>query len=140
MKNWNLNKGETVRRKDFHKTFGGSGQGGINPSNKTPNIFIFSNHDEGQQHGYLDRWDGDFFLYVGEGQTGNQKMIRGNKAILNHVEEGRSIRLFWGSRGEVEYGGEFEIDHIEPWTTEQATSKEGKLRNVILFRLREVAK
>ena len=34
MKNWNLSKGETVRRKDFHKTFGGSGQGGINPSTK----------------------------------------------------------------------------------------------------------
>ena len=64
-------------------------------------------------------------------------MIRGNKAILNHIEDGRSIRLFWGSRGEVEYGGEFEIDHIDPWTTEQATSTESKMRDVIVFRLRE---
>jgi hypothetical protein len=140
MSNWILNKGETVRRKDFHKEFGGSGQGGINPSKKTPNIFIFTNRQEGEQHGYLDRWDGEFFLYVGEGQTGNQRMIRGNKAIFNHCEDGRSIRLFWGSRGEVEYGGEFELDHIEPWTTEQATSTDGVMRNVILFRLHELQK
>jgi hypothetical protein len=135
-----MNKGETIRRKDLHKVFGGSGQGGINPSNKTPNVFIFTSRSEGEQHGYLDRWAGEFFLYVGEGQSGDQQMIRGNKSIRNHVEDGRSIRLFWGSRGEVEYGGEFEIDHIEPWTTEQATSINGSMRNVIVFRLREITK
>jgi len=135
---WHLTKGETILRKNLHKKFGGSGQGGINPSSKTPNVIIFSDHDVGNEHGYADRWEGDLFLYVGEGQTGDQEMKRGNKAILQHVEDGRSIRLFWGCRGEVTYGGEFEIDHIEPWTTEKRPATGGgPMRNVIVFRLKE---
>ena len=135
---WELSKGETIRRKDLHRRFGGGGQGGISPSRRSPNIFIFSDPAAGEQHGYHDRWDGKVFLYIGEGQSGDQQMVRGNKAILMHVEDRRSIRLFWGCRGEVTYGGEFEIDHIEPWLTERATSLEGKTRNVIVFRLREI--
>ncbi len=134
---WNLKKGETIRRKDLHAKFGGGGQGGISPSRRSPNVFIFSDPDTGEQHGYHDRWSGDTFLYVGEGQIGDQRMIRGNKAILNHVADGKSIRLFWGCRGEVTYAGEFEIDHVDPWGTERATSIEGKTRNVIVFRLLE---
>jgi hypothetical protein len=58
---------------------------------------------------------------------------------LQHVQDGRSIRLFWGCSGEVTYAGEFEIDHIEPWFTERAPETGGgPERNVIVFRLREV--
>ena len=138
MSSWNLTKGETVVRKALHQKYGGSGQGGINPSNKTPNVFIFSDHHVGNEHGYADRWEGDIFLYIGEGQSGDQVMKRGNKSILNHVEDGRAIRLFWGCRGEVSYGGEFEIDHLEPWTTEvRPGTGGGAPRNVIVFRLIE---
>ena len=135
---WTLKKGDTIRRTLLHKQFGGGGQGGISPCRRSPNILIFSDYTEGEQHGYLDRWEGDTFLYVGEGQVGDQQMIRGNKAILEHVEDGRPIRLFWGCRGEVTYGGEFRIDKDTPWSTEKATSKSGKMRNVIVFHLREV--
>jgi hypothetical protein len=138
MKPWTLKKGETILRKQLHKEFGGGGQGGISPSRQSPNIFIFSDRHAGEQHGYLDRWEGDVYLYIGEGQSGDQQMKKGNKAILQHVEDGRSIRLFHGCRGEVEYAGKFEIDHLEPWTTERAVSRSGGMRNVIVFRLREV--
>ena len=138
MKPWTLKKGETILRKQLHKEFGGGGQGGISPSRQSPNILIFSDRHAGEQHGYLDRWDGDVYLYIGEGQSGDQEMKKGNKAILQHVEDGRSIRLFHGCRGEVEYAGEFEIDHLEPWTTERAVSRSGGMRNVIVFRLLEV--
>ena len=137
MDKWHLNKGETILRKSLHQMYGGGGQGGISPSSKSPNLFVFSDHDAGVKHGYADRWDGDLFLYIGEGQVGDQKMTRGNKAILNHVEETRSIRLFWGSSGEVTYGGKFEIDDLEPWTVERRPSTDGPTRNVIVFRLRE---
>jgi len=75
---------------------------------------------------------------VGQGQRGNQRMISGNRAILQHVEDKRAIRLFWGCRGEVEYAGEFEIDHLEPWHIERAPSIDGATRDVIVFRLREI--
>jgi hypothetical protein len=80
---------------------------------------IFSDHVVGREHGYADRKQGDFFLYV--------------------VEDGRAIRLFTGCRGEVVYAGEFEIDHIEPFFTERALSSGGgRERSVIVFRLREI--
>ena len=138
MKPWSLSKGETILRKHLHDQYGGGRQGGISPCRQSANILIFSDRSEGEQHGYLDRWNGDTFLYVGEGQSGDQQMKKGNRAILQHVEDGRSIRLFHGCRGEVEYAGEFEVDHIEPWFTERAVSLESAMRNVIVFRLREV--
>ncbi len=136
---WNLKKGDRVLRKKLHDRFGGGRQGGISPSRKTPNIVIFSDHVVGREHGYADRKQGDFFLYVGEGQQGNQTMTHGNRAILNHVDDGRAIRLFTGCGGEVVYAGQFEIDHIEPFFTEKAPSSGGgRERSVIVFRLREI--
>jgi len=136
---WNLKKGDRILRKKLHDRFGGGRQGGISPSRKTPNIMIFSDHVVGREHGYADRKQGDFFLDVGEGQQGDQTMTHGNKAILNHVEDGRAIRLFNGCKGEVSYAGEFEIDLIEPFFTERAPSSGGgRERSVLVFRLREV--
>ncbi len=137
---WNLKKGETILRRELHDRYGGGRQGGISPSRKSPNILIFSDQSEGEQHGYHDRWDGECFLYVGQGQQGDQRMISGNRAILQHIEDNRAIRLFWGCKGEVEYAGEFEIDHLDPWHTERAPSRNGTTRDVIVFRLREVEK
>jgi len=136
---WNLSKGDRVLRRMLHDRFGGGRQGGISPSRKSPNIMIFSDHVVGREHGYADRKQGDLFLYVGEGQQGNQTMTHGNKAILNHVEDGRAIRLFIGCRGEVIYSGEFEIDNVDPFFIERAPSSGGgRERDVIVFRLREV--
>lgn len=136
---WTINKGERILRRSVHDRYGGGRQGGISPSQKSPNVIIFSDHVVGKGHGYADRRQGDFFLYVGEGQRGDQKMTKGNRAILRHVQDGRSIRLFWGCRGEVTYAGEYEIDHVDPWFTERAPETGGgPERNVIVFRLREV--
>lgn len=137
---WALEKGDTILRRVLHDRYGGGRQGGISPSRRSPNVFIFSERASGERHGYKDRTQGDFFLYVGEGQQGDQRMTNGNKAILKHVEDGRRIRLFWGASGEVTYAGEFEIDHVDPWFTERAPSTDGgPERNVIVFRLREVS-
>ncbi|MDA1003150.1 MAG: hypothetical protein O3B31_07345 [Chloroflexi bacterium] len=43
---------------------------------------FFTAAESGHQHGYFDRWDGDTFLYTGEGQEGDQEITRGNLAIL----------------------------------------------------------
>jgi len=139
MSGWHLTKGDRIVRRDLHDRYGGGRQGGISPSRKTPNVIIFSDHAVGREHGYNDRHDGDFLLYVGEGQQGDQKMTKGNKAILRHVEDERAIRMFIGCRGEVTYAGRYEIDHVDPWFIERAPSSGGgAVRNVIVFRLREV--
>ena len=107
---WGLQPGESIRRKDLHDEYGGKRQGGISPSNSSPNIMIFTDPETGHQHGYLDRWEEGILHYTGEGQTGPQHMTHGNLQILKHAEQGRALRIFEGSSGEVTYVGRFELD------------------------------
>lgn len=136
MREWDIAPGEMIRRVEVHDRFGGGRQGGIAPSRVSPNVLIFSDPKEGAKHGYDDHWEGEEYHYVGEGQTGDQEMVRGNAAILGHREAGRALRLFWGVGGVVQYAGEFRIAPTGPWYTARAreTGSE-RQRNVITFRL-----
>lgn len=133
---WDLQPGDRVRRKQLHERFGGARQGGISPSRTSPNVFLFTDPAVGALHGYYDRWDGPMLHYTGEGQRGDQQKVRGNKAILHHVDDGRALRLFEGSAGEVEYLGEFALDPDNPYyLTSAPETGGGPSRNVIMFRL-----
>lgn len=135
---WKLRPGDRVQRAALHRELGGNAQGGIGPSRRTPNVFIFSDPVAGERHGYYDGWQADgCFHYTGEGQRGDQQMKAGNAAILNHVADGRALRVFDGARGVVTYEDEFEVDDIEPFNRTDAPETEGgPLREVIVFRLR----
>ena len=136
MGGWTIEPGAAIRRVELHDEFGGGRQGGIAPSRRSPNVLIFSDPGVGEQHGYLDRWVDDEYHYVGEGQIGPQSMDRGNAAILNHVADGRALRLFWGVRGTVEYAGEFELADPNPWFVARAKETgSDRQRDVITFRL-----
>lgn len=136
MEGWGIEVGSTIRRVELHNQYGGGRQGGISPSRTSPNVLIFSDPAVGEQHGYMDRWVGDEFHYVGEGQQGDQRMIRGNAAIVRHREDGRALRVFWGVRGVVEYAGEFAIAEDEPWYLARARATNSDTqRDVITFRL-----
>jgi len=134
---WHLKPGDEIRRVDLHKRYGGSSQNGISPSRTTNNILIFTAASSGHQHGYFDTWNEDgTFHYTGEGQTGHQKMIRGNKAILEHRETGKRLRLFDGARGTVRYLGEWTLDPDNPYSEGEAPATGGgPLRKVIRFHL-----
>ncbi|MGN2361360.1 hypothetical protein [Streptomyces luridiscabiei] len=137
---WQLKPGDQIERKALHSKFGGRTQGGIGPSAKTPNVFVFTDPVAGEKHGYYDDWmpDGRFH-YSGEGQYGDQRMISGNASILNHQAEGRALRIFQGARGTVTYRGEFTVDQENPWYSADAPeTNDGPLRKVIVFRLNPV--
>ncbi len=136
---WTLQPGDRIRRKDLHQRYGGSSQSGIAPSNRSRNILIFTDRAAGEQHGYLDRWDQGILHYSGEGQIGNQQLSRGNRAILHHAEDGRSLRVFQGVRGVVQYVGEFELDEPPYYWTDAPESGSSRSRKVIIFRLRPVS-
>lgn len=139
---WILRPGDRIERTILQDRYGGRTQGGIGPSRKTPNVLIFSDPATGARHGYFDDWGDDgCYHYTGEGQFGDQRMVSGNASILNHVEEGRALRLFEGARGTVTYIDEFELDRAEPWyetdaPESEAAGRERKIRKVIVFRLR----
>jgi hypothetical protein len=101
---------------------------------------LFTDPATGRRHGYFDGWDQDgVYHYYGEGQLGDQRMISGNGSVLNHEKEGRTLRLFEGSRAQVTYMGEFELDPAEPWyETDAPETGNGPIRKVIVFRLRPV--
>jgi hypothetical protein len=132
---WNISPGTKIKRVDVHRRFGGSGQGGIGPSARSPNVLIFSD-PSGQKHGYYDGWSDGCFHYTGEGQRGDQTMARGNAAIRRYVEEGRALRVFEGAKGTVEYVGEFELDISQPcYRTDAPETGGGPRREVIVFKL-----
>jgi hypothetical protein len=137
---WKLKPGETIERKRLHEELGGRTQGGIGPSNRSPNVFIFTDPIAGEKHGYFDGWMPDgLFHYTGEGQHGDQRMISGNASIFNHRSQRRALRVFQGARGTVTYLGEFEVDPEHPWDEADAPeTNDGPIRKVIVFRLRPI--
>jgi hypothetical protein len=137
---WTLSPGNTIKRTELHNLFGGSRQGGISPSAQTPNVFIFSDRASGEQHGYIDDWKSDgCFHYTGEGQRGDQRMIGGNRAILECAQHSRTLRVFNGTGGDVIYQGRFELPSTDPWYEADAPETGGgPIRSVIVFRLKPV--
>lgn len=84
--------------------FGGGDQEGIILSKTTPNILIYTDHESGREYGYEDGWleeedeHGPVFEYTGKGRTGHQTFEGSsgsrNNAILHHVDDGKTLRLF----------------------------------------------
>lgn len=134
---WHLQPGEEIRRVELHDRYGGIRQGGISPSVQSKNVLIFTDASTGEQHGYDDVWESDDrFRYTGQGQTADQVFTKGNKAIRDHLQDGRHLRLFIGSRGTVRYAGEWILDPGEPYSWGRAKSTNGgPERKVIHFHL-----
>src|ERR1019366_6672276 len=134
-----LEPGEQLSRREVHERYGGRQQGGISPSRETPVVMFFTDPATGYQHGYYDGMDEDgLFNYVGEGQQGDQQFTQGNKAILRHREDGRSVEGFLARGSMVTYLGEFEL--VDSYRRDaHASGDPTTLRQVIVFRLRPVS-
>ncbi|MEW2353070.1 restriction endonuclease [Spirillospora sp. NPDC029432] len=137
---WTPQPGDVVVRRELHEQYGGRRQGGIGPSRVTPNVLLFTDPLKGHQHGYFDGWGDDgCYHYAGEGQIGDQRMVQGNLAVLNHQDDGRALRLFRAVPDGMEYLGEFEVDPEQPYyLTDAPETGDGPVRSVIMFRLRPV--
>lgn len=125
---------EYSRRDDIHAAFGGQRQGGISTPSGHPYIFIFTGKS-GERHGYADGWqENGVFLYTGEGQKGDMTFKAGNKAIRNHVTDGKELLLFeaLGKQKPVRYLGSY---CCQSWDTFRGTDSEGNERECIQFHL-----
>jgi hypothetical protein len=128
--------GDRVSRKLLHRRYGGAGRGGIEPSAKSPNVFIFSDLAAGEKYGYIfDRWIDGVFHFTGDGQVGDQVMKFGNRAIRDHEKEGRALRVFKGVSGTVTYLGEFELADDPFYVAEARDALSERARKVFVFRL-----
>lgn len=138
---WTIIPGQRIVRRNLHDKYGGVRQGGISPSSATANIFLFFDRDQAKSHGYtIDDWDTQddaIFEYSAEGQSGDQDFSRYNKSVLDHRDSKKSLRLFEGVRGNVEYIGEFELADPK-FRIKRSVGRDGIERNAIVFRLRLV--
>lgn len=111
-------------------------QSGISPARGTSEIFLFTgNHS---LFGYADEPlpDGRY-RYSGEGLHRDQEMTRGNRAILEHAENGNRLRLLRTlGGGMVEYLGEYEYETHRMLQRQDPTTLESLQH--IEFTLREV--
>ena len=128
------------RSKQIHDVFGGQRQGGISTPKNAPYVIAFTG-EAGHSHGYTDDWDEeeeDVFHYFGEGQSGDMRYIGGNRAIENHVADGKRLLLFqmMGRGKPCRYRGEYvKLDsYIKP----NVAATRGPARNAIVFRLRPI--
>ena len=81
---WTVQRGETLVREQIHGVYGGNPQAGISRSSSTPNVLVYSDHEKAAANGYdFDGWNESqqVYYYTGEGKTGDQVMLRGNRAI-----------------------------------------------------------
>jgi 5-methylcytosine-specific restriction protein A len=121
------------RREDLHGEYGGQRQGGISTPADHDLIFLFTS-EAGSEFGYKDEFrpDGTFW-YTGEGQEGDMEMIRGNRAIRDHREDGKDLHLFEAlGGGEVRYIGKATClgSHRE-----DRPDVHGDMRSAIVFEL-----
>lgn len=143
---WDVPVGKFLSRVERKRRYGGSVQGGIEPSTTTANIFLYSDPARAAAFGYsYDGWidEGAVFRYTGDGQRGPQTMRGRNLSVLNHKRAGRALRLFVAdgvvpgtSQKNHRYLGEFEVDQQDPYRELEAPDKDGEQRTVIVFHLR----
>jgi 5-methylcytosine-specific restriction enzyme A len=122
------------RRDDIHTRFGGQRQGGISTPSGVPYIFLFTG-ESGEQYGYKDDWNEDgVYLYTGEGQVGDMQFVRGNRAIRDHLADGKDLLMFKNlGRGKgVRFLGSFAC---ASWETRTGPDLNGHDREVIVFHL-----
>ncbi|MFM8857409.1 MAG: hypothetical protein ACKOI2_09445 [Actinomycetota bacterium] len=142
---WDLQPNDVTTRAELAK-FGGNQQAGIAHSATTPNIMIFSDPGSPNSAGYhFDGWDGDVFRYTGEGKYGDQEMTDGNKAIRDHIADGRALRVFVadgtlaGKKTKLQrYLGEFALDADKPYDVKRDRDLDGNMRDVYVFNMRPV--
>lgn len=123
------------RQHEIHSLLGGQRQGGISTPAEKPFVIIFTG-EAGKYHGYADGWDEDgVFHYFGEGQSGDMKMSGGNRAINEHLSDGKRLLAFksLGHGKPYRFDGEFACigSYIRPDTP----ATRGPNRNAIVFRL-----
>lgn len=140
-----LQVGDVVTRGQLSIEYGGAVQGGIIASRRSGKVFIFTDHSEGNQYGYVyDGFsrDGVVLHYTGAGQDGDQLETGSNSSIVTHAEKGRTLHAFVAD-GQVpgtqtkrqRYLGEFILDPDRPFERMPAPDRNGASRTVLVFRL-----
>lgn len=126
------------RQKQIHALLGGQQQGGISTPKDKPVIIAFTG-EAGVSHGYRDFWDDQaIFHYYGEGQVGDMRYTGGNRAIEQHLSDGKRLIIFqmMGKGRPYRYMGQFVS--LSSYIQGNTPDTNGDPRDAIVFRLRRI--
>ena len=123
-----LVRGKVYRRRELHLDgLGGNWQSGISYPADGTYVLLFSDPEAGREHGYVDRWSGDEYLYYGQWTgTGDMVFEVGNRAVMGRAEE---LHLFVAASGGHRYEGRFRLSRHET----ASTVRDGRQWQAIVF-------
>lgn len=134
--------GELFKRNELHKIVGGSFRQGMTSCLDKNAFLLFHDKKSGIEFGY-DKWEGlqvdGTFAYTGQGIQGNQRLTRGNAALIKAHESAKPIYLIESNAGICELLGEYALG--EPhYEIKKAWDIKKNLRDVFVFNLIPVSK
>ena len=127
--------GESYKRSEIHRKYGGREQYGISNCPEHPMIFIWTK-DKKEQDVYEDKWEDGYFLYSGEGRLGDQSFTGGNKSILNHKKNNKDIFLFEKDNNRSGYWIYKNQVDLEDWYHYEHEDGDNNKRKCIRFKLK----
>lgn len=134
---WTTKVGKVMTRRAVHALYGGQQQQGISTPANSTDILVFMDPAKGAKYGY-DLYEGaredGIYAYTGEGRLGDQSLTRGNLALLNSVQLGKTIRLFRTDKTLATYVGAFTLDD-PPYFWQAIPDESGAIREGIIFNL-----
>ncbi len=135
---WGFTVGQTYKRAiDIHERLGGNPQAGI-ITFAQHSLIIAVTGSRDNNHPYSDQWTPDGALeYLGQGTVGDMTMQRGNRAIRDHLQDGKDLLLFEyaGKGGMAKYLGQFAC---ETFRLQKGLDINNEERNCIVFELRPI--
>jgi 5-methylcytosine-specific restriction protein A len=130
-----LELGAVYRRQHLNDRFGGNRMTGIVASPREPVVLLFHTEEPVQQF-YQDGFDDDgIYWYSGEGTRGDMQWTAANRAIRDHVADGRDLLLF--ERVQRKHGL-WRFAHVVSYFDHKVENRpdiEGKPRDAIIFGL-----
>ena len=134
--------GEPFKRNELHKIVSGSFRQGMTSCLKKNAVLLFHDKKSGIEFGY-DKWEGlqadGTFAYTGQGIQGNQKLTRGNSALIKAHESAKPIYLIESNAGICEFMGEYALG-APYYDIKKALDIKNNLRDVFVFNLIPVSK
>jgi 5-methylcytosine-specific restriction protein A len=133
-----LTLGAVYQRLALHDRFGGNKTAGIVPSASEPTVLLFHTEETAQQF-YGDGFDEDgIYWYSGMGAEGDMDWNYANRAVRDHLADGRDLLLFERFKRKGGYWLYSHLMHCVGWKLEKRPDRTGKLRQAIVFGLASV--
>ena len=146
---WQIQPGDTVSREHVHEIYGGDPQAQIALSSNSADLLVYAHRGKGgvDKPGYISFDEPQqVYLYTGEGESGDQTMTDGNKAIADHHVDGTELRLLVavgralsGTRV-YKYIARFAVDPDNPYIAHTGPGTDGVPRQAFVFRLQRVGR